>query len=81
MVFDVARAVDVLGIGRIALELREDRGKGLADEIGEHVEAAAMRHADHEFADTEVAAAAAGSSSSAGIKDSAPSMPNRLVPV
>ena len=58
MVFDVARAVDVLGIGRIALELGEDRGKRLADEIGEHVEPAAVRHADHEFADAELAAAA-----------------------
>ncbi len=57
MVFDVAGAVDVLGIGRIALELGEDRGKRFADEIGEHVEPAAMRHADHEFTNTELAAA------------------------
>src|SRR5207248_883746 len=34
MVFDVAGAVNVLGIGRIALELGEDRGKRLADKIG-----------------------------------------------
>ena len=57
MVFDVARALDVVGVGRIALEFGEDRGDGLADEIGEHVEPAAMRHADHEFADAELGAA------------------------
>ena len=58
MVFDVARAMDVLGLGRDALELGEDRGEGLADEIGQHVEPAAMRHADHELPDAELAAAA-----------------------
>ena len=58
MVFDVARAMDMLGIGRIALELGEDRGKRLADKIGQNVEPAAMRHADHEFPDAELAAAA-----------------------
>ncbi len=57
MVFDVARAVDVLGVGRIALEFGKDRGIGLADEIGEHVQPAAMRHADHEFLDAERGAA------------------------
>ncbi len=57
MVFDVARAVDVLGIGRIALELGEDRGKRFADKICEHVEAAAVRHPDHEFTNTEFVAA------------------------
>ena len=57
MIFDVARAVYVLWIGRIALELREDRGKRFADKIGEHVQTAAVRHADHEFTDTELAAA------------------------
>ena len=57
VVFDVAGAVDVLWVGRIALELGENRGKRLAYEIGEHVEPAAVRHADHELTDTEFAAA------------------------
>ena len=57
VVFDVARAVNMLGVGRIALELGKDRGERLADEIGEQVEAPAMRHADDEFADAERAAA------------------------
>ena len=57
MVFDVGRALDVLGIGGIALEFREDRGEGLAHEIGQHVEPAAMRHADHDLVDAELAAA------------------------
>src|SRR5262249_19757238 len=51
MVFDVARTVHMLGIGQIALKFGEYRRQGLADEIGEHVEAPAMRHADHKFAD------------------------------
>ena len=46
MIFDVARAFDVVGLGRAALELVEDRPIGLGHDIGEHVEAAAMRHAD-----------------------------------
>src|SRR5215475_13864930 len=57
VVLDVSRAVNVIGIGRIALKLREDRRKRLADEIGEHVETPAMRHADDEFANTKLAAA------------------------
>src|SRR5690242_17391195 len=57
MVFDVARALDVLGIGGIALELGEDRGEGLAEEIGEHVEPAAMWHADDQLLHAELAAA------------------------
>ena len=57
VVFDVARAMDVLGIGGIPLELGEDRGKRFADEICEHVETAPVRHADHELTDTELVAA------------------------
>ena len=57
MVFDVGRALDILGIGGIALELREDRREGLAHEIGQHVEPAAMGHADHHLVDAELAAA------------------------
>ena len=57
MVFDVARALDVLGVRGIALELGEDCGERLAHEIGQHIEPAAMRHADDEFADAELGAA------------------------
>src|SRR5580704_3391530 len=57
MVFDVARAMDVLGVRGIALELREDRSKRFADEICEHVEPAAVRQADYELADAELVAA------------------------
>ena len=57
MVLDVARALDVLGIGGIALELGEDRGERLAHEVGQHVEPAAMRHADDELLHAELAAA------------------------
>src|SRR5262249_24162007 len=58
MIFDVARAMHVLELGSIALKLGEDRSKGLADEIGQHVEPAAVRHADDEFSYAEFAAAA-----------------------
>ena len=51
MVFDVARAVNVFGVAGIALELGEDRGVGLAHEIGQHVEPAAVRHAEHKLLD------------------------------
>src|SRR5579883_1209155 len=57
MVFDVARALDVLGIGGIALELREERGEGLPHHVGEHVEPAAMRHAEDQFLHAELTAA------------------------
>src|SRR5207302_6532618 len=57
MIFDVAGPVDVLGWRRIALELGEDRGKGLADEIRQYVAPAATGHADHKLANAELAAA------------------------
>ena len=47
----------MLGIGRVALKLGKDRGIGLADKIGEHVEPATVRHADHKLLDAELAAA------------------------
>ena len=37
MIFDVARAADVLGIGGAAGEFREDRAIGLGHDVGEHV--------------------------------------------
>ncbi len=57
MVFDVARALHVLGIDGIALEFREHGGERLAHHVGEHVQAAAMRHADHQLFHAELAAA------------------------
>ena len=46
VVFDVARAADVGGIGRAAGEFVEDRLRRLAHDVGEDVEAAAVGHAD-----------------------------------
>src|ERR1700748_3506042 len=57
MVLDVARAFDRSGIGRTALELVEQRPMGLAHHLGQYVEAAAMRHADHDLLHAEIAAA------------------------
>src|SRR6266576_3659715 len=57
MVFDVAGALDRVGIGRAALELVEQRAMRLAHHLREHVEAAAMRHAEHDLFDAEIAAA------------------------
>src|SRR5262245_45230561 len=44
-------------MGRAAPELVEDRPIGLGHDIGENVETPAMRHADHDLADAELAAA------------------------
>src|SRR3546814_9981169 len=57
MVLHVAGATDVLRVRGAALELREDRREGLAEEVGQHVEAAAVRHADDHLLEAEVAAA------------------------
>ncbi len=57
MVFHVARALDLVGVGRASLELVEDRPVGLAHDIGEHVQASAMGHADDDLADAELPAA------------------------
>ena len=43
VVLDVARAFDVVGLERAALELVEDGAMGLGHHVGEHVEAAAVR--------------------------------------
>ena len=56
VIFDVARAADVGGIGRAAGELVEDRGRGLTHHVGEDVEAAAVGHADVDLGDAELAA-------------------------
>ncbi len=57
MVLDVARALDVVGMGRVALELGEDRLERLAHHVGEHVEPAAVGHADDDLLEAELAAA------------------------
>ena len=57
MIFHVARAFDLVGMSRAALELVEDRPVGLRHHVGEHVEAAAMRHADDDLLQPELAAA------------------------
>jgi hypothetical protein len=53
VILDVARAQDVVAAGR-TLELAEDRGIGLAHDVGEHVEPAAMRHAEDDLVDAEL---------------------------
>jgi hypothetical protein len=46
VVLHVARALGGVRV-RLSLELREDLGQGLADGVGQHVQAAAVGHADH----------------------------------
>src|SRR3546814_9654866 len=50
-------AADFRRVRGAALEFREDRREGLAEEVGQHVEAAAGRHADDHLLEAEVAAA------------------------
>ena len=50
VILDVARALRAARVD-IAFELAEDLFDVLADRVGQDVEAAAMRHADHEFVD------------------------------
>ena len=56
MIFDVARAADVLGIGRAAGELAEDRPVGLGHDVGEDVQPAAMGHPEDDLANPVLAA-------------------------
>ena len=56
VVFDVARAADVGRVGRAAGEFVEDRAVGLAHDVGEDVEPAAVGHADGDLADAHLAA-------------------------
>ncbi len=57
VIFHVARAFHVVRVRRAALELVEQRAIGLGHHIGEHVQPAAMRHADDDFLHAELAAA------------------------
>ena len=56
VIFDVARPADIVGIGAAAGEFVEDRAVRLAHDVGEDVQAAAMRHADGDLGDAERAA-------------------------
>src|SRR5947209_4199577 len=57
VILHVARALDIVGSGRAALELVEDRAMRLAHHLGEDVEPPAMRHAEHDLLHAEIAAA------------------------
>src|SRR4029077_7553369 len=57
VILHVARAFDVVGRSRAALELMEDRAMRLGHDLREHVEAPAMRHTEHDFLYAEIAAA------------------------
>ncbi len=57
VVLDVAGARHVVGRRRAALEFVEDGAMRLAHHLGEHVEAAAMGHAEHDLAHAQIAAA------------------------
>ena len=57
MVFDVAGAFDCVRIGGAALEFMKQRAVRLAHHLGQHVEPAAMRHAQNDFLHAEIATA------------------------
>ncbi len=57
VIFHVTRAFDIVGLGGAAAELVEDGAVGLGHDVGEHVEAPAVRHADDDLAHAELAAA------------------------
>ena len=57
MVLHVARALHVVGREGAALELVEQGPVRLAHHLGEHVQAAAMGHAEHDLLHAEIAAA------------------------
>src|SRR3712207_9564416 len=51
VVLDVAGALDGAGVD-VALELAEDLGVALAEDVGQHVQPAAVRHADRDLVQT-----------------------------
>src|ERR1051325_10464638 len=57
MVFHVTGAFDLVGRRRATLELVEQRAVRLAHHLRQHVEAAAVRHADHDVLHAQIAAA------------------------
>ena len=64
----------------VALELVEDLRVGLADDVGEDVEPAAVRHADDDLVQLLWSAASASTASSSAMTVSAPSRLNRFWP-
>jgi len=74
VILHIAGAFHVVRRGRVSLKLGQDRDMGLAHDIGEDVQTAAVRHAENDLLDAQLAAA---------FKNwlSPPSSPNRLVPV
>src|SRR3954447_170899 len=57
MVLDVAGTFDRIRIGGATLEFMKQRAVRLAHHLGQHVEPAAMRHAQNDFLHAEIAAA------------------------
>ena len=57
MIFHIARSVDILGFKRPALKFVKDGAIRFLHHIGQHRQAAAMRHADDNLFDPERAAA------------------------
>ncbi len=51
VVFDVARALHIVGLEALAAELGEHRGERLLHDVDQRVEPAAMRHADGDLVD------------------------------
>ena len=79
VVLHVAGAVRRLRV-EVPLELGEDLLVRLADDVGQHVEPAAVRHADDDLVEPAARPAVCRISSSSGISDSPPSSENRRCP-
>src|SRR4051812_22259526 len=57
MILHIARTLDIIGLGAAALKFVEQLAVRLAPHIDQHVQAAAMGHAQHDLTDTKLAAA------------------------
>ena len=57
MIFHITRTLNIFRIDRAALKFVEQSLKRFAHHIGQHIQSATMRHAEHHFFDTEIAAA------------------------
>ena len=57
VIFHIARALDLVGMGATSPELVEDGAEGLGHDVGQHVEAPAMGHADDDLFHAELTAA------------------------
>ena len=79
VVLHVARALHVRGVV-LAFEFVEQHRRRLAEQVHEHVQAAAMRHADHAFFDALLRRRLWMRSSSSGISESPPSSEKRFWP-